>query len=161
MKKELATEAQGHWERKKKSFFSVSRCLCGVLWVLLLVGCKRDIRLQALPALQGGQASLRVVLTYDRNNTLDLRLTDVRAPESYGGPYTRYVAWAQPSAGVAVNVGQIRVEQGKGRLWTLTPLRRFYLLITVEEKGDAQQPGPLVVFRTQKEKGTQIGADSR
>lgn len=119
--------------------------------ILATVACSRGMRLQALPALKGGQANVRVVLTYDRNNTLDLRLENVQPPESYGPQYTRYVAWVQPPGGAPVNVGQIRIEQGKGRLQTLTPLRRFHLQITVEDKGETQQPGTLVVFRTGKE----------
>ena len=115
------------------------------LALLLGVGaCSRGIRLQAVPGLPlaggSGRASLRVELTYDRNNTLEVRLTAVPPPESYGAQYTRYVVWTQPPGGVAVNVGQIRVEQGRGSLQTLTPLRRFHLLITAEEKGEAQRP---------------------
>lgn len=116
-----------------------------------LAACKRDIRLRALPALSAGSAGFRVVLTYDRNNTLDVRLTGVPAPESFGAESTRDVVWTQPPGGTAVNVGQIRVENGRGSVATLTPLRRFQLLITVEQKGDVQQPGPLVVFRTEKD----------
>ena len=130
---------------------SVFVCLCGVFVLIFAAARKRDVRLQALPALKGGRASVRVELTYDRNNTMDIRLRGVKAPESYGAQYTRYVAWAQAPGGAPVNVGQIRVEQGQGSLRTLTPLRRFQLLITVEEKGDAPQPGSLVVFRTAKE----------
>ncbi len=124
------------------------------LILLACAGCRKNIRLQALPALQGGQGTLRVTLTYDRNNILEVRLTGVKPPESFGPQYTRYVVWTEVAgaAGPAVNVGQIRVEApGTGSLNTLTPLRRFHVLITVEEKGDARQPGPLAVFRTEKE----------
>ncbi len=129
---------------------SVSLCLCGV-FLLFATACKRNVRLQALPALQGGQATLRVELTYDRNNTLDIRLSGVKTPESYGPKFTRYVVWTQAPDGAQTNVGQIRLEQGQGSLRTLTPLRRFQVLITVEENGDAPKPGPLAVFRTEKE----------
>jgi len=129
---------------------SVSLCLCGVL-LLFASGCRHNVRLQALPALQGGQATLRVELTYDRNNNLDIRLSGVKPPESYGPKLTRYVVWTEAPGGTATNVGQIRVEQGQGSLRTLTPLRRFQVLISVEESGDAPKPGPLVVFRAEKE----------
>lgn len=119
--------------------------------LLLLTACKRDVRLQALPALKGGNAGIRVVLTYDRNNMLAVQLSGVQAPESFGPQFTRYVVWTEASGAAPVNVGQIRVANGKGMLQTLTPLRRFGILITVEEKGDARQPGSLEVFRTSKE----------
>ncbi len=119
--------------------------------LLLLVACKRDMRLQTLPALKSGNAGIRVVLTYDRNNTLEVNLSGVQAPESFGPQFTRYVVWTEANGAAPVNVGQIRVENGKGKLQTLTPLRRFGVLITVEEKGDARQPGSLAVFRSSKE----------
>jgi hypothetical protein len=119
---------------------------------LVLAGCRHDLRLKALPALQGGGgATLRVVLTYDRNNTLEVQLSGVQLAESYGPQHTRYVVWAQPAGGAAVNVGQVRVEAGKGKLQTLTPFRKFHVFLTVEERGDTQKPGPLVVFHTDKE----------
>jgi len=124
---------------------AVAACL------LLLAACKRDVRLQALPALKGGNAGIRVVLTYDRNNTLEVNLSNVQAPETFGPQYTRYVVWTEVSGAAPVNVGQIRVEGGKGKLQTLTPLRRFGILITLEEKGDVRQPGALAVFRSSKE----------
>jgi len=129
----------------------MKRAVVVVVCLLLLAACKRDVRLQALPALKGGDAGIRVVLTYDRNNTLQVTLNGVQALESFGPQYTRYVVWTEVSGSPPVNVGQIRVENGKGRLQTLTPLRRFGILITVEEKGDARQPGSLSVFRTSKE----------
>ena len=119
--------------------------------VLTLTACKRDVRLQMLPALKGGNAGVSVVLTYDRNNNVQVRLSGVQPPESFGPQYTRYVVWTEAGGGAPVNVGQIRVENGKGLLLTLTPFRRFGILITVEEKGDARQPGSLAVFHTDKE----------
>lgn len=129
----------------------MKRAIAAATCLLLLVACKHDVRLQTLPALKGGSAKLRVVLTYDRNNTLEVNVAGALAPESYGSQFTRYVVWTEVSGAPAVNVGQIRVENGKGKLQTLTPLRRFGVLITVEEKGDARQPGSLAVFRTDKE----------
>ncbi len=122
--------------------------------LLVLGACRKEIRLEAVPALPvkvSGSARVRVVLTYDRNNTLIVHLTGVPQPESLGPRYTRYVVWIQPPGGQPVNAGQIRVEGGRAHVETLTPLRRFQLFITVEEKGDVQQPGPLVVFRRDKD----------
>jgi hypothetical protein len=116
--------------------------LLGML--LAVAGCQKDIRLHAIPALAGsGHASVRVALTYDRNNLLTVSLSGVKDG--------RYVAWTTPAAGDPVNVGQIRVEGGKGKIETLTPLRKFTVMITEEENGDARKPGPRVVFQSEKE----------
>jgi hypothetical protein len=116
--------------------------LLGML--LAIAGCQKDIRLHAIPALAGsGHADVRVVLTYDRNNLLTVSLSGVKDG--------RYVAWTTPVAGDPVNVGQIRVEGGKGKIETLTPLRKFTVMITEEENGEARKPGPRVVFQSEKE----------
>ncbi len=108
-------------------------------------GCSKDIRLRALPALAGsGHASVRVVLTYDRNNLLTASMSGV--------PDGRYVVWTTPAAGgEPVNVGQIRIEGGKGKIETLTPLRKFTVMITAEENGEVRKPGPRLVFQSDRE----------
>jgi hypothetical protein len=117
------------------------------LGLLVASGCSKDIRLHAIPSLAGsGHATVRVVLTYDRNNVLTVTLSGMKDG--------RYVVWTSPSgdpSAVPVNVGQIRVEGGKGKIQTLTPLRKFTLLITEEDNGEARQPSPRVVFKSDKE----------
>lgn len=129
----------------------MKRALAVAACLMMLAACTRDVRLQNLPALKTGNAGIKVVLTYDRNNTLEVRLSNVQSPESFGSQYTRYVVWTETAGAPPVNVGQVRVDGGKGKMQTLTPLRKFGVLITVEEKGDARQPGPLAVFHTDKE----------
>lgn len=122
-----------------------------IVAALLLSGCSRGVRLKSLPLAQGGNASLKARLTFDRNNLLEVRVEGPE-PAAYGRQYTRYVAWvATPDRSSAINVGQIRLENGKGRISTLTPLRKFRFFITVEEQGDALKPGPQVVFEAPKE----------
>jgi hypothetical protein len=112
--------------------------------LLATAGCQKDIHLRALPALAGaGHANVRVVLTYDRNNLLTVSLSGVKDG--------RYVAWTTPANGDPVNVGQIRVEGGKGKIETLTPLRKFTVMITEEENGEARKPSARVVFQSEKE----------
>lgn len=125
-----------------------SLCLCGLL---LSAGCARVAHLKPLPAAKGGRVTVRVELTYNRNDKITI---DMQAPppDTYGPNFTRYVAWvATPDRKDVINIGQIRVEGGKGNLITLTPLRKFWLLVTVEERGDVLKPGPLMVFESYRE----------
>ena len=132
------------------------RLACALLLLALACGCAHSVRLKQTPAAKGGEARVRVELTYDRNNTLIIKFNGPE-PTVYGASYTRYVAWVAPpdpspaARDRAINVGQIRVEGGKGDLKTLTPLRKFHFFLTVEERGDAQRPGPQVVFETEKD----------
>ena len=129
-----------------------SLAIAGILTAtLLLGGCGRTVRLKPLPLAKGGEVTVRVEVTYNRNDRLKIKVKAPN-PSAYGANYTRYVAWvATPDRAQVINVGQIRVENGKGELQTVTPLRKFHLFLTVEEQGDVLQPGPQVVFEAPKE----------
>jgi len=123
-------------------------CLCGSF---LLAGCSRNIKLKPLPATKGGSATVKVELTYNRNDQVTIKL-QAPEPAAYGPEFTAYVAWVgTPDGKHAINVGRIRVEGGKGQLVTVTPLRKFLLFLTVEKEGDVMQPGPQVVYEAPKE----------
>lgn len=119
--------------------------------ILLTAACNRQIRLAPLPLARGGEASLRVELTYDRNNTLRLQLSNVPDPSALNSAYTRYVLWVTtPDRQTVVNAGQIRVDENrKAEMQTLTPLRDFVVFITAEARGDVTSPGPDMVFQSE------------
>ena len=119
--------------------------------MLLTAACNRQIRLAPLPLARGGEASIRVELTYDRNNTLRIQLSNVPDPSALNSAYTRYVLWVStPDKQSVVNAGQIRVDENrKAEMQTLTPLRDFILFITAEARGDVTSPGPDRVFQSE------------
>jgi len=119
--------------------------------MLLTAACSRQIRLATLPLARGGEATVRVELTYDRNNTLRIQLSNVADPSALNPAYTRYVLWvATPDRQTTVNAGQIRVDENRrAEMQTLTPLREFVLFITAEARGDVTTPGPDIVFQSE------------
>ena len=119
--------------------------------MLLTAACSRQIRLATLPLARGGEATVRVELTYDRNNTLRIQLSNVADPSALNPAYTRYVLWvATPDRQTTVNAGQIRVDENRrAEMQTLTPLREFVLFITAEARGDVTAPGPDIVFQSE------------
>jgi len=119
--------------------------------ILLTAACNRQIRLAPLPLARGGEASVRVELTYDRNNTLRVQLSNVPDPSALNSAYTRYVLWvATADRQSVVNAGQIRVDENrKAEMQTLTPLRDFVVFITAEVRGDVTSPGPDMVFQSE------------
>ena len=119
--------------------------------MLLTAACSRQIRLATLPLARGGEATVRVELTYDRNNTLRIQLSNVADPSVLNPAYTRYVLWvATPDRQTIVNAGQIRVDENRrAEMQTLTPLREFVLFITAEARGDVTAPGPDIVFQSE------------
>ena len=115
---------------------------------LLAAGCAKNVRFKALPLAGPGGATAKVELTYDRNNNLDVKLSNVPDPAALKPEYTRYVLWAAtPDRQHFVNIGQLRVdEKKKAEIKTLTPLRSFILFITAETAGDVTTPGPDTIF---------------
>ena len=119
---------------------------------LLAAGCAKRIRFDSLPLARAGHATARVQLTYDRNNTLQVQLSNVPEPSALNPSYTRYVLWAAtPDRKAVLNVGQLRVDVNKkAEIQTLTPFRNFLLFITAEPRGDVTAPGPDIVFETKE-----------
>lgn len=115
-------------------------------------GCAKRVRFDSFPLARSGSATARIELTYDRNNTLEVKLSEVPVPAEVQANYSRYVLWvATPDRQQVVNAGQLRVdEKKKAAIKTLTPLRNFILFITAEPAGDVLTPGPDVVFQTKE-----------
>ena len=115
-------------------------------------GCAKSIRFNALPLAHAGKATVRIDLTYDRNNLLEVKLTNVPDPSALNDQFTRYVLWvATPDRVHVTNAGQLRVdEKHQADIKTLTPLRRFILFITAEARGDVTTPGQEVVFESKE-----------
>ena len=111
-------------------------------------GCAKKVQFRPLPLAGNGTATAKVELTFDRNNTLEVKLSGVPEPAALNAGYTRYVLWAAtPDRQHVVNIGQLRVdEKMNAEINTLTPLRSFLLFITVESSGDVMTPGPDVIF---------------
>ena len=123
-----------------------------LLLPVLLAGCAKRVRFEALPLAGPATAAARIELTYDRNNNLQVQLTNVPDPSRLNPTYSRYVLWAAtPDRQHVINIGQLRVdEKKKAQIQTLTSLRSFILLVTAEPRGDVMVPGPAILFQTKQ-----------
>jgi hypothetical protein len=122
-------------------------CAAAISILIICAGCAKQVSFNALPMARGGAATAKVDLTYDRNNTLEVKLSNVPDPSSLKPEYTRYVLWAAtPDRQQVINVGQLRMNGSNAQINTLTPLRSFVLFITAEPAGDVSAPGPDTIF---------------
>jgi hypothetical protein len=118
---------------------------------LFCLGCAKRVGFTALPPARSGKATARIELTYNRNDTLEVKLSGVPDPSAIKSDYTCYVLWVStPDQKSVTNAGGIRVENGKASLVTLTPQRKFLLSITAETSGDVTAPGPDILFQTKE-----------
>jgi hypothetical protein len=121
----------------------------GIAAVLVLSACAKRVPFTALPIVHSVTASAKVTLTFDRNNSLEVVLKNVPEPSALSSRLTRYVLWTSTADGQHItNIGQLRVDKNKAGIKTLTPLRRFGLVITAEESGEVMTPGPDRVFES-------------
>lgn len=127
----------------------------GIRWLplaaaLIAMGCAKSVQFRPTALARGGTGTAKVELTYDRNNSLEIRLSNVAEPSTLKPETTRYVLWVtDPGRQRAVNAGQLRVDEKKAaRIQTLTPMRRFILFITVEAAGDAASPSAEIIFES-------------
>ena len=132
----------------------LKRCLALALAVAVffLAGCVKRVPFQSLPLARAGTANVRIDLTYNRNNILQVKLSTVPDPSTLNDKFTRYVLWvATPDRQHVINVGQLRVDKGnRADITTVTPLRRFILFITAETSGEVMTPGPDILFETKE-----------
>jgi hypothetical protein len=117
---------------------------------LLAAGCSKSIELRPTQLAGQGKGQVKVELTYDRNNRLDLKFSNLPAPASLQPQFTRYVLWvADADRGNPVNTGQLRVDDKHvARITTLTPRRKYVLFVTAESAGDVLVPGAETVFES-------------
>ena len=118
---------------------------------LFCLGCAKRVGFTALPPARSGKATARIELTYNHNDSLEVKLSGVPDPAAIKSDYTCYVLWVStPDRQSLTNAGRIRVENGKASLVTLTPQRKFLLSITAEPSGDVTSPGPDILFQTKE-----------
>jgi hypothetical protein len=125
------------------SIAALAVCLMGT-------ACSKSVSLKPTQIAGPANGAVNIELTYDRNNRLDVRLTNLPDPASLQPQFTRYVLWvADPEKRNPVNTGQLRVDDNKtAKIQTLTPRRRYVLFITAEPAGDVLTPSPHVVFES-------------
>ena len=128
------------------------RCLAATMVAALMFasGCAKRISFNSLPLAGAAKAVVRVELTYNRNDTLEVKVSNVADPSILNPSFTRYVLWmATPDRQYITNIGQLRVdEKRRAEINTLTPFRKFILFITAEPNGEVTAPGPDILFQT-------------
>lgn len=80
------------------------------------------------------------------NIQVDAKFEGMEDATKFGLEYLTYVAWAVSPQGRAVNLGELVLDHGKGRLKAFTDLQTFGLIVTAEPYSAVTQPGNMVVM---------------
>ncbi len=86
--------------------------------------------------------------------SIEARFQQMGAATQFGAEYLTYVLWAVSPEGRAVNLGEILLKKGRGRLDVTTDLQVFALLVTAEPYFSVTQPSDLIVLQNEVRKKT-------
>lgn len=85
---------------------------------------------------------------------IDARFEGIGGATQFGAEYLTYAMWAITPEGRAVNLGEILLKNGRGKLKVTTDLQGFGLIVTAEPYFSVSQPSDLVVLQNEIRKGT-------
>lgn len=80
------------------------------------------------------------------NIEIDAKFQGLEDATKFGLEYLTYVLWAVSPQGRAVNLGELVLDHGKGRLKTYTDMQTFGMIVTAEPYSAVSQPGNTVVL---------------
>jgi outer membrane protein OmpA-like peptidoglycan-associated protein len=103
----------------------------------------------------GGEARVE---SKKSNIAIDAKFVGVEDATKFGLEYLTYVAWAISPQGRAINLGEVALDHGKGRLKAFTDLQSFGMIVTAEPYSAVSQPGNMVVMENVSEGGEDINA---
>ena len=108
-------------------------------------GANVKIEFRSTELMQGASGEAKVE-GKKTNIAVDARFEGMEAATKFGLEYLTYVVWAVSPQGRAVNLGELFLDHGKGRLKAFTDLQTFGMIVTAEPYSAVTQPDNLVVM---------------
>jgi outer membrane protein OmpA-like peptidoglycan-associated protein len=87
------------------------------------------------------------------NIQIEAKFEGMEDATKFGLEYLTYVLWAVSPQGRAVNLGEVVLDQGKGRVKAFAGLQTFGMIVTAEPYFAVTQPGNIVVLENQVQDG--------
>jgi len=85
---------------------------------------------------------------------VEVSVTGLAEPSRLGTEFLTYVLWVVSPEGRFSNVGEIQLDNARGKLKATTPLQTFSLFVTAEPYFAVRQPSEMVVMENELRKGT-------
>lgn len=115
-------------------------------------GGSSKIGFQGTELMQRGSGEARVE-GKKTNIAIDAKFEGMEDATKFGLEFLTYVLWAVSPQGRAVNLGEVTLDHGKGRVKAFTDLQTFGLIVTAEPYWAVSQPGNMVVMENVFAKG--------
>lgn len=118
------------------------------LFAGLELGCATTpSALQAASSIPAGEGTVQATLGANGNTDLSLRVKHLAPASRMASDATVYVVWIQPFEASSQNVGALTLSEDlEGRLDTVTPHRRFLVMVTPEPSSRMEKPTHEAVF---------------
>ncbi|HYL11173.1 MAG TPA: OmpA family protein [Candidatus Acidoferrales bacterium] len=108
-------------------------------------GGSTRVTLQGTELMQQASGEAKVDSKSNRME-IDARFENLEEATKFGLEYLTYVFWAVSPQGRAVNLGEVAIKNGAGRVKAITDLQTFGLIVTAEPYFAVTQPGNTVVL---------------
>ena len=77
---------------------------------------------------------------------IEAKFENIEDATKFGLEYLTYVLWAVSPEGRAVNLGEVQIKNGSGRVKAITDMQTFAMVVTAEPYFAVSQPGDEVVL---------------
>ena len=120
-----------------------------VLLSLVPLGCKpmRPTPMVSGAGVPASEGTVKATSGDNGNTNLAIRVKHLAPPSKVSADATVYVVWIQPRNAAKQSVGALKLNDNlEGSLNTVTPHRRFLVMVTPEPSGQVAQPTHEPVF---------------
>ena len=121
-------------------------------------GVKIDFQGTELMSSASGEAKVEGKKT---NIEIEAKFQGLEEATKFGLESLTYVLWAVSPQGRAVNLGEVMLEHGNGRVKAFTDLQTFGMIVTAEPYFAVTQPGNTVVLENVAREGTGETIDAK
>lgn len=121
---------------------------------LAFASCSKTVRFQNSTVVPGANASVSLSKDDNKNNLIEMTVTNLAEPTRLSPPKKTYVVWMETKDNGIKNMGQLISETSyfssarKATLKTSTPFKPVRFFVTAEDNPSIQYPGSQLVLTT-------------
>ncbi len=116
-------------------------------------GCSTPQPMRSGDGVPASQGTVKATAGPNGNTNLAIRVKHLALPSKVAADTTVYVVWVQPRNGAKQSVGALVLDDNlEGSLDTVTPHRRFQLIVSPEASGQVAYPAHEAVFTADVER---------
>lgn len=137
-------------ERKKKKgvlpMKDAFKMLSYIFAAILISSCSGPHEFLTSEVLPAAEARVNINRNDNRNYEIELEVENIARPERLTPARKNYVAWMETENHGVVNLGNLRINNNKAELETVTPYKPIRIFITAEDSQNIMRPSTQTVL---------------